>query len=89
MKKFITIALVLLSLSSYAQEEKGYRIEGNKVVKVHKSKTKAEPIATDLIYTDSKGIDYVVYKTSRGAYFINRVSKNTNKEYKQYLKINN
>jgi hypothetical protein len=89
MKNIITFAIILLSLAGYAQEDKGYRIEGNKVVKVGGTKAaKAEPIATGLVYT-SRGIDYPVMQSSRGSYFVVRVSKKSGKEYKQYLKINN
>ena len=88
MRDMITIAIILLSLAGFAQEDKGYRIEGNKVVKVGGTKAaKQEPISTGLVYT-SRGVDYPVMKSSRGAYFVVRVSKKSGKEYKQYLKIN-
>jgi hypothetical protein len=40
---------------------------------------------TQYTYTDSKGNTYPVYLSSSGKAFIKRVSKNTGKEYKQYM----
>jgi hypothetical protein len=46
---------------------------------------KTESVVTTYKYKDSKGIEYPVYRGSKGGYYIIRISKNTGKEYKQYL----
>jgi len=63
-----------------------YKKVGNELVKVETVSTKTQPVKTKLTVTIKK-IVYPVFKSTRGKYFIKRVSKNTGKEYKQYLKI--
>lgn len=52
-------------------------------------KTKTAPESTNFEYQDREGNIYPVYKGAKGGYFINRISKKTNKEYRQYIKVNN
>lgn len=47
--------------------------------------TTKEVVVTDYKYKDSKGVEYKVHKGAKGGYYIIRTSKNTGKEYKQYL----
>lgn len=47
--------------------------------------TKQEAVVTNYTYKDSKGIVYKVHRGAKGGYYIIRTSKNTGKEYKQYL----
>jgi len=63
-----------------------YKKVGNQYVKVETVSTKIPPADTGDTVT-IKDIEYPVYKSARGKFFIIRVSKNTGKEYKQYLKI--
>lgn len=83
MKKLIIILVVLFSMNMTAQT---YKKVGNELVKVETVSTKTQPVKTKLTVT-IKDIVYPVYKSTRGKYFIKRVSKNTGKEYNQYLKI--
>lgn len=49
------------------------------------SKPQTETVLTNIKFKDSKGNEYPIYKGARGGYYIIRISKNTGKEYKQYL----
>jgi len=40
---------------------------------------------TDKIYTSIDGINYPVFKSTTGKYFIKKISPKTNKEYRFYL----
>ena len=42
-------------------------------------------VLTTKIYTSIDGINYPVYKTPTGKYFIKKISPKTNKEYRYYL----
>lgn len=78
----LSLLFALVVCNSFAQTP--YTIEGNNiVVVVNDNKTSIPPTKTSYTYT-IKGDKYPVYKSSRGAYFILRTSKN-GKEYKQYL----
>lgn len=50
-------------------------------------KTKIPDKKTGEFYKDSKGVKYPIYVSSNGKYYVIRVSKNTGKEYKSYLKL--
>lgn len=52
---------------------------------VQTEQTTKEVVVTNYKYKDSKGVEYAVHKGSRGGYYIIRTSKNTGKQYKQYL----
>ena len=83
MRKLILIAiLVIASVSaSYAQN---YTKDGNtyKAEKVEKSSTERE---TGFTWEDSKGNQYPIFMGKTGSCYIKKTSKNTGKEYKQYL----
>lgn len=83
MRKLILIAiLVIASVSaSYAQN---YTKSGKtyKSEKVEKASTERE---TGFIWEDSKGNTYPIFMGKTGSCYIKRISKNTGKEYKQYL----
>lgn len=40
---------------------------------------------TGYLWTDSKGVEYPIYMGASGACYVVKISKKTNKEYKQYL----
>ena len=88
MKKLIIIAaLIGASFTMNAQESKPeYRIEGNQVVRIEQPKKASKAVKTELT-TTIKGKEYPVFKSSRGAYYIERVSQKTGNPYKMYLKI--
>ena len=88
MKKLIIIAaLIGASFTMNAQESKPeYKIEGNKVVRIEQPKQASKAVKTELT-TTIKGKVYPVFKSSRGAYYIERISAKSGKTYKQYLKI--
>lgn len=52
---------------------------------INKKLTISKP--TGKTYTDTKGNVFPIFVSENGKYYIKRVSKNTGKEYKQYLKI--
>ena len=83
MRKLILIAiLVIASVSaSYAQN---YTKDGKtyKSEKVEKASTERE---TGFTWEDSKGKTYPIFMGKTGSCYIKRISKNTGKEYKQYL----
>ena len=83
MRKLILIAiLVIASVSaSYAQN---YTKSGKtyKSEKVEKASTERE---TGFTWEDSKGNTYPIFMGKTGSCYIKRISKNTGKEYKQYL----
>lgn len=83
MRKFILIAiLVIASVSaSYAQN---YTKSG-KTYKAEKVEKQSSERKTGFIWEDSKGNTYPIYMGKTGACYIKRISKNTGKEYKQYL----
>lgn len=51
-----------------------------------RQKANSTPVATGCTWVDSKGVQYPVYISESGSCYIIKVSKKTNKEYKQYLK---
>ena len=81
----ITIAL-LLSMTMNAQEKPTYKVVGKEIVKIDRVNqvAKKEAIKTDLTYK-IKDTVYQVYQTSKGGYYINRVSKKSGKSYRMYL----
>ena len=86
MKKIILAAIMLFSLNVGVQAQKVTR-EGSNFTQVSNPKTKSASKETKTQYTfkDSKGNVYPVYLSSTGKAFIKKVSKKTNKEYKQYV----
>ncbi|AGO47917.1 hypothetical protein Phi40:1_gp052 [Cellulophaga phage phi40:1] len=84
----LVLTLVFVTIVASAQEstEPTYVVQGDKIVKVGGGKSASE--ATKTKYTmDVKGVEYPVYKSTRGSYYILRTSKKSGKEYKQYIKI--
>lgn len=79
MKKLFLLAVILLG--SFAAKSEIVQ-QGNNFIEVRQEK-KDEP--TVYTYTDKNGKVYPIYKSSRGKYYIKKISKKTGKEYKQYL----
>ena len=88
MKKLLIIAsLIGASFTMNAQTSAPkYKIEGNKVVRIDQPKQASKATKTGLTHT-IKGKEYPVYKSERGAHYIERISAKSGKTYKQYLKI--
>lgn len=83
MRKLILIAiLVIASVSaSYAQN---YTKDG-KTYKSEKVEKQSSERETGFTWEDSKGNTYPIFMGKTGSCYIKRISKNTGKEYKQYL----
>jgi hypothetical protein len=84
MKQFILVLALLLSAVSMNSQT--YKIVGDSLVQVEKQTVKTKDVKTTLTVVKSK-VTYPVWKSVRGKYYIIRTSKNTGKEYKQYLKL--
>lgn len=86
MKKFLFILLLLLGGMSIQAQTTYKKGADGKLVSTSIGKESAPSIKTSDVVT-IKDVDYPVYKTAKGKFYILRVSKNTGKEYKQYIKI--
>ena len=73
---------ILLALFSININAEVKRV--NDTFKVEKT-TKESDTKTKFTWEDKEGNKYPIYITKRGSCYIVRVSKKTNKEYKQYL----
>ena len=79
----VLITIITFTLASNAQT---YKLVDGQLVEQKKTSTKKKSVKTKMTIT-KKGVNYPVYKGSKGSYYILRVSKKTKKEYKQYIKI--
>lgn len=80
MKAFIIyILLALFSININAEVKRV-----NDTFKVENT-TKESDTKTKFTWEDKQGNKYPIYITKRGSCYIVRISKKTNKEYKQYL----
>ena len=80
MKTFILcLLLTLFSININAEVKRV-----NDTFKVEKT-TKESDTKTKFTWEDKQGNKYPIYITKKGSCYIIRVSKKTNKEYKQYL----
>lgn len=76
------LAMVLLGASPVHAQQ--VQQKGNNFTQVSKPKQGKET-KTPYTYTDSEGVTYPVYLSSKGKAYIKKKSKKTGKEYKQYL----
>lgn len=83
---FTAIILIGMSFAACGQSRTVYKIEGNEIVRVSVTKVKAKPIKTDIVYKTKDSI-YPVFKSVRGSYYINKLSKRSGKIYKKYLRL--
>lgn len=80
MKSFILcLLLALFSININAEVKRV-----NDTFKVEKT-TKESDTKTKFTWEDKEGIKYPIYITKKGACYIIKISKKTNKVYKQYL----
>lgn len=90
MKKFFVAAIMLLSvvLGASADNKKSveYTQNGTEFVETPKSnKGGAKETKTGCTWTDSKGVKYDIYMSSKGRCYVYKTSKKTGKQYKYYL----
>ncbi len=85
MKYIIILAFMLVNFTTFAQNVRK-DTKGNYIAISSQKQAKTEAKNTGKTYTDTKGNSYPVFVTAKGKLFVNRVSKKTGKEYKQYLK---
>lgn len=94
MRKIITIALMLFTLTAGAQnvknngnittiESRNFNIKDFKAIQ--EQRKNAEVKETTFTFTDAKGETHKVYESKNGAFFILRTSKKTGNEYRYYL----
>lgn len=79
--------VVLLGISNMPTTNAEVKLEGNTFISVASDSVKTKDTGTKTKYTwkDKKGNEYPIYLSKNGKAYIIRVSKNTGKEYKQYL----
>lgn len=81
MKKIMMCLLIAITaLAGFC----GVKKEGNTFI-VEQSVSSSDDTETKYTWQDKKGNTYPIYITKTGAVYVIRVSKNTGKEYKQYL----
>lgn len=94
-KHFDKVAGVVLILLFFlfaflgVQEAKGqnYSRVGKIFIEQKKdSSTRSGAKKTDMVFIDNRGHKDTIYVSSKGAYFIFKVSKKTGKPYRRYLK---
>lgn len=86
MRKYFVIVLVTLALMCCI-DAAGQNVtkKGNNFTQVANQKSSGKETKTAYTFTDSKGNSYPIYLSSTGKAFIKKVSKNTGKEYRQYI----
>lgn len=87
-RKVLFVVLFALSSGVCLSQSKQpqYKIVGNEIVKVQ-TKSMKDSTATSLTHT-IKGVVYPVFKTSKGGYFVSRISQKSGRAYRQYLPLN-
>lgn len=82
-KLIITLAITFTALFTQAQTAVKQDASGNYI----SVSSTAENKDTGKTFTDSKGQSFKVYESAKGKLYINRKSKTSGKEYRQYLKL--
>lgn len=90
MKKFFVAAIMLLSVvlgaSAGVKKSVEYTQNGTEFVETPKSNNGgAKETKTGCTWTDSKGVKYDIYMSSKGRCYVYKTSKKTGKTYKYYL----
>ena len=85
--KVIILFAAILSLNFGLNAQTVQKTKDGNYIAVVASKMAEKPKDTGKTYTDGKGQVFNVYVSSKGKLFVIRVSKNTGKEYRQYLKL--
>ena len=86
MKKILLILTLILTLSATISAQ-SYTREGNTFISSTGERTKTTQATTKTKFTwkDSKGKEYAIHISNKGAAFVFKVSAKTGKEYKNYL----
>ena len=84
----LLLITIFCALVANADDNKSFVKSGTTYTNFSTGRQKANstPVATGCTWIDSKGVQYPVYISESGSCYIIKVSKKTNKEYKQYLK---
>ena len=87
-RRLLVLLLITICCSfvANADGDKSFKCENNTYSSTGRVKSNTEPVATGFNWIDSKGNSYPIYMSASGSCYILKVSKKTNKEYKQYLK---
>ena len=86
MKKLIVI-IGILSLNFGLNAQTVQKTKDGNYIAVNAAKIDDKGKDTGKTFTDTKGNVYPVFISGKGKLYVIRVSKNTGKEYKQYLKL--
>jgi hypothetical protein len=86
MKKILFIILLLIGGMSIQAQTTYKKGADGKLISTSVGIVSTPSVKTSDVVT-IKDTDYPVFKTARGKFYIVRISKNTGKEYKQYIKI--
>lgn len=89
MKKVTLILTLLLAVSTGFSQTKVVRDTNGNFITQKAPKKQSEDKQTGQTYTTAKGESFPVYISEKGKYYVIRTSKESGKEYKQYLKIEN
>ena len=87
MKKALTLLTVILSLNFGLNAQTVQKTKEGNYIAVKAAETTEKAKDTGKTFTDTKGNVYPVFISAKGKLFVIRISKNTGKEYKQYLKV--
>lgn len=89
--KQIILFIIICLASCFADNLMAQQIKADasgNYYQVKSSKTsESKSKQTGKTYTDSKGVTYPIWESVNGKLYVIRISKETGKEYKQYLKI--
>lgn len=86
-KVLMVLVVMLLSFGTAFSQNVKVDSKGNYVATHVQHVKDTVLVSTGKTYTDTKGVVYPVYTTKNNKVFIMRTSKNTGKQYKQYLKV--
>ncbi len=87
MKKIIFI-LAIFTTSLQAQTVAKLQTNGTYTA-IKSNKDTLQAIETGKYFTTNTGDNLPIFQTTKGLYFVNRISKKSGKSYKQYLKLEN
>lgn len=90
--KYILAFLLLFGGTMYAQTTKTAKpnvtVEGN-IFRAVETSGRGTAEKTDKVYIDRNKVEYPVYKTKNGKYFVMMTSKKTGNQYRKYLVLPN
>lgn len=88
MKNILIILFISFTATCYAQKIVKPNVEITANGNFKAIKTESQNFTkTSKTYTDSKGVEYPVFVTTKGKYFVLKISKKTGNEYRYYLNL--